>query len=670
MKPMPLRQIHLDFHTSPLIPDIGADFSMDDFGKTLKNAHVQHINLFGKCHHGWFYYPSQISAMHPHLQFNLLESQVEACRKYGISYSIYTCVGWNEECASQHPQWQEVSPDGVLGGKPPFERNYYQWKSLCLNNLEYRSLIKAELKEEFENFHPLGFWIDIIQPHECVCQSCREKASKLHLDIEKTVDRQKMARLAQIDYMRDIHAFVISMDARLHVYFNGFPYACDLGDDLALTNKNKHSYVTFMDIESLPSTEWGYAHFPIAVNYVNKFNTHDVIMMNGKFHLAWGDFGTLRNEEALEYECFRAAANGAGVCVGDQLHPSGRLDTCVYQRIGRVFTQLDATEKWCRGSEKIAQIGVYTTTPSAQANGNGVNLTLEGAYRLMTEGKYQYDILDLNDPINKYELLILPDQVLMSAEAARKIDTFVKCGGRLLVTGNSSLDTQGKFMLDCLPVCYQGPGLTAPRYMDFHEDVFPGVPDMKTIAYSGGACVKAKSGAHVLCETVDSYFDRSEAHFCSHRQTPPKPGGNGEPCIVINKNVAYVSNFLFSDLAEYGVKVYKDILNNLIERLLLKPLVRSDLPAYAEVTVRKLKRSLIVHILNYLVQRKCKQLDTIEEMVPLYDRNIRIRTYVKPLEVRLVPQDIPLPFTYDDGYTSIMIERLYGWTLLEVILPE
>jgi hypothetical protein len=69
-------------------------------------------------------------------------------------------------------------------------------------------------------------------------------------------------------------------------------------------------------------------------------------MMNGKFHLAWGDFGSLRNLAALEYECSRAVASGADICVGDQLHPSGVLEADAYRRIGRVFSQMEATEKW------------------------------------------------------------------------------------------------------------------------------------------------------------------------------------------------------------------------------------------------------------------------------------------------------------------------------------
>ena len=58
-KPVGFRQIHLDFHTSPLIPDVGADFDPEEFAATLKNAHVNSINLFARGHHGMLYYDSK-----------------------------------------------------------------------------------------------------------------------------------------------------------------------------------------------------------------------------------------------------------------------------------------------------------------------------------------------------------------------------------------------------------------------------------------------------------------------------------------------------------------------------------------------------------------------------------------------------------------------------------
>ena len=51
------KSIHLDFHTSPLIPDIGTQFDKEEFTRTLKEAKVDLVNVFGKCHHGYTYYP-------------------------------------------------------------------------------------------------------------------------------------------------------------------------------------------------------------------------------------------------------------------------------------------------------------------------------------------------------------------------------------------------------------------------------------------------------------------------------------------------------------------------------------------------------------------------------------------------------------------------------------
>jgi len=659
MRKYPNRQIHLDFHTSPLIPEVGCEFDQDEFGKTLGDAGVQLINLFGKCHHGWFYYPTKVGRMHPSMKSPLLPAQIKACRERNIDFTIYTCVGWNEDCATSHPEWQEISPEGILGNKRPFERGFYRWQKLCLNNLEYRALIKAELKEEYELYKPLGFWIDIILQHECICASCRAVAKQKGLRIEDEKDRRRIARMAQIDYMRDIREYIAGLDPELHVYFNGYPYAMDLGDDPELANANKRPFVTFMDIESIPSTEWGYSHYPIAAHYVNKYDK-DLTMMNGKFHLAWGDFGSLRNKAALEYECFRALATGAGICVGDQLHPSGKLDPTVYKRIGAVFKEVEAVEPWCLNTRKMSEIGVYGTIRSSDSNSNAIDRSAEGAYRVLTELKLQYDFLDLNDDISRYRLLVIPDSVHLTKAAARKVDQFVAAGGRVLATGISGLDAEGKaFLPDCYPVKFLGQAESCPRYMDIAEGTFADVPAMKYVAYLQGAKVSAKEGAVVLAQSVDSYFNRSEEHFCSHRQTPPMLASAGEPAIVLGGGVAYVSNPLFADFAEHGVKAYKDILAGLIQRLLPEPLVTSDLPAYAEIVLRRNlglrdeRDTIVVHVLAYIIQRKCQALDTIEDAVPLHGRRISVRCGRKVASVMAVPSGEDVPFSQERDYVSL-----------------
>lgn len=146
MRNIPFRQIHMDFHTSPDIPDIGSAFDADAFATMLKEARVESINLFAKCHHGMYYYPTEMGTVHPGLACeNLLGKQLEACRTQGINAFVYTCVGWSEDTAHRHPEWQEVSPEGVMGNRKPFTRPYYSWQKLCLNNPEYRQYMRQEL---------------------------------------------------------------------------------------------------------------------------------------------------------------------------------------------------------------------------------------------------------------------------------------------------------------------------------------------------------------------------------------------------------------------------------------------------------------------------------------------------------------------------------------------
>ena len=70
-KSMKFRQVHLDFHTSERIGEIGRDFNPDDFCAALREGHINSITLFSKCHHGWSYHPTKTNRMHPNLSFDL-----------------------------------------------------------------------------------------------------------------------------------------------------------------------------------------------------------------------------------------------------------------------------------------------------------------------------------------------------------------------------------------------------------------------------------------------------------------------------------------------------------------------------------------------------------------------------------------------------------------------
>ena len=161
MLSLPFRQVHIDFHNSEHITDIGTRFDPGRFVTALSAARVNSVNLFAKCHHGWSYYNTKIGERHPHLSFDLLRAQIEACKQAGIATVIYYSIGWDERAAVLHADWREIAPDGTFrcwGGK----NLEPTWKSMCLNSkyLDYACDQIRELASTFPNAD--GFWFDII----------------------------------------------------------------------------------------------------------------------------------------------------------------------------------------------------------------------------------------------------------------------------------------------------------------------------------------------------------------------------------------------------------------------------------------------------------------------------------------------------------------------------
>ena len=75
------------------------------------------------------------------------------------------------------------------------------------------------------------------------------------------------------------------------------------------------------------------------------------------------------------------------------------------------------------------------------------------------------------------------------------------------------------------------------------------------------------------------------------------------------------------------------IVKKAIEMLMDKPLIKTDLSSTAEVTLRKQDDSYIVHMLNYIPIRKSKQMDIIEEVLPMYNKSISVKCDKKPSKV-------------------------------------
>ncbi len=669
----PARQIHLDFHTSIHIPDVGAEFDARRFARTMKDAHVNSVTVFAKCHHGLLYYETKHPARHPGMKrgTDLLRRQVDALHDVGIRAPIYISVQCDEFAADTHPEWIVKKIDNTFHSAKPLQEIYpnFTWQILDMSS-PYLAYLQEQTAEVLERFKPVdGIFFDM-----CWDQvSCSKwaVAGMLARGIDPTIEdnRKAYAHQVALSYMEVLSQQVRRASKDATVYFNSRPL-----DNLA----EEIDYLAQVEIEALPTGGWGYMYFPKNVRYARRFGK-PYLGMTARFHKSWADFGGLKPEAALEYETAQMMAHGARCSIGDQLHPRGTLDTGAYQLIGKVFSRVEAREPWCYPASAVTDIGVMMVdglkTPVQEAAINSD----EGATRMLMHLKHQFDLLRPEEDFGPYKLIILPDKAQVDSALAKRLSAYLKAGGKLLASGTSGLTPAADaVMLKELGIKPSGLSpFKTPTYIRFGKEVSRDVPPSDHVMYDRGVRVKP-AGGKALAQVIEPYFDRTWQHFSSHAQTPgDRASGYAAATINSAGNVGYIAYPIFSAYGSSGNYPYRLLVRNLLDLLLPETTLRLTAPTSTEATVMQQPAGknpdgsarparLVVHLLQYCPERRTKSLDLVEDVVPLHDVPVSLASAKKPRRVYTVPDLAPLAFEYADGRVSFTIPKVEGHAMVAV----
>ncbi|HEV7298988.1 MAG TPA: alpha-amylase family protein [Tepidisphaeraceae bacterium] len=656
--PLPYRQIHLDFHTSPKILDVGADFDARQFARTMKAAHVNSVTVFAKCHHGHLYYNTKRPERHPGLKkgLDLLGEQVDALHREGIRAPIYISVQCDEYAANTHPEWVARNPDSSqVKWAHGVDNKVFGagWQILDMNT-PYQEFLAEQTAEVLRLFKPVdGIFFDMCWNQPTTTQFAIDAMRRKNLNPEVEADRARHAHEVSMAYMKRFYDQVKASAKNAGVYFNGRPLH-NLAEEIA--------YQGQVEIEALPTGGWGYMYFPKNVRFARNFGK-EYLGMTARFHKSWADFGGLKPYAALEYETSQMMAHGAKCSVGDQLHPRGTTDRAAYELIGAVYARVEEREPWLDGAEAVTQIGLFQT-PAGKEHMNVIQGVDEGATRLLTQLKHQFNVVDEHSDWQRYDLLVLPDIINVTPSLAKKLVAYVKGGGKVLASGTSGLNAEGtEVLLPFLGIKANGPSPYKATYIRFGRELSDGVPPTDHVMYDRGLRVRAASGGKAVATVVQPYFERAWDHFCSHNQTPGDRV-SGDAAAVVTDSSAYVSYNIFGAFNKHGNYPYRLLVKNLIDRLLPDPLLRIVAPTSTEATVMRQRNRTIVHLLQYTPERRTKDLDIVEDIVPLYDVPISLRLDKAPKRVYIAPDNDSIDFRYEDGRATLQVPEVRGHAMV------
>ena len=345
-KDFPIRQVHLDFHTSPYIPKIGSKFDKKQFQAALKKGNVDSITVFAKCHNSMCYYPTAIDEMHPNLDFDLTGAMIDAAHEIGVRAPIYITAGWSEKEALAHPEWRAQADEGEdfctneqlnqeISQNPNAPRPHVAWHFLCLNDgNEYTKHIYDLTEEICKRYKVVdGLFYDIcIVGAACYCDSCKKGMIKEGLDPQKPEDAQKYFTEKRIAFMTKCEDIMRKYHPDATIFFNSG------GADQY--RSEYHTNQPHFEMEDLPTAWGGYDKMPIRAKFFGRTGK-SFLGMTGKFHLSWGEFGGFKSGDALKYEIASMALYGAGCSIGDHMHPDGEMEMETYENIGVAYNYLE-----------------------------------------------------------------------------------------------------------------------------------------------------------------------------------------------------------------------------------------------------------------------------------------------------------------------------------------
>ncbi len=644
---MNFRQVHLDFHTSEKIGGIGSAFSKEQFQHALKLGHVNSITVFSKCHHGWAYHPSEANEMHPGLEFDLLGAQIEAAHEIGVKTPVYLSAGLDEKMTRRHPEWLRRQKNDAISWEHP---GYHEF---CMNS-PYLDYLIPQIEEVVRKYDCDGIFLDIVGVRTCWCQNCVKTLLDEGKDPYNDENARELGERVYANYCRRVREAVDAIKPGLPVFHNS--------GHIRRGRRDLADVDTHLELESLPTGGWGYDHFPLSAAYARTLGK-DFLGMTGKFHTSWGEFGGFKHPNALRYEEALCTASGAKCSVGDQLHPDGHMEEATYALIGEAYQEVEEREPWLDGVKSVADIAIlseeaianYYATGKITHHG-GANSDA-GAVRIMLEGKYLFDVIDTEEPLDKYKLLILPDHVRLDDNLTAKIRSFTEKGGKVLATGDSGVDFDGNFALD-FGCEFKGKAAFNPVYFRPEFDLGC-LGSAAYVIYAQAYDIELNGGENVVTRE-NSYFNRSTFAFSSHKHTPNDPAVS-LPAAVIGKDGGYISACLFEEYANMGSIIAKLILTNVIDHLLgdEKTLI-TDLPAQGVVTLmdQTEEHRLVNHILYASPVRRGNGIEVIEDIIPIFGVNVSVKTGHEPKRVYLAPEMRDIPYTYENGRVSYTIEKL------------
>ncbi len=646
--------LHYDLHANAHDTVLGAELTPEHLRERLERVRPDWIQCDCKGHPGYTSWPTQIGSTSPGVIQDALRIHRDVTRELGIRLGMHYSGVWDSRAIELHPDWARQD-----------ERDRPDPNATCPLSDYTEHLLIPQMLEIIERYDVDGFWVDGENwaSRPCWCPRCRAEFTRR--TGWKQIPRRPTARhwAEWLAFHRDL--FVEHVTRYADAVHARKP-DCLVCSNWMYTIRQPDPVRAPVDYFS-GDYDWNWGGDRAAV---------EGRLLDGRTHLpdgtswdlmAWGFTKTgdmhgpmpwmMKPLPHLCQEVAEVIALGGAVMVYNTPQRTGWLTGWQQDILAQVGHFCRARQATCFQTRTVPQAAIlhladhYYAHNSPLFNYGTAVQPVEGALHALLETHRSADMLTAEGALarmGEYPLVIIPEQTHLSRDIRQALQQYAQNGGHVLISG-AHLATECPQLVGA---AVAGPPPTQTTWLPVGEQAVATYGHWQPVMPEPGV----EAWGRRLAQTEPGK-DQTDHIVITHRQV-----GAG--------SITAIHGPVFENYFQGHYPLLRRFIADLIARLDVTWLAQIVSPASPrlEIILRKRDYTLLINLINRGAGEALSPRRTmVQELPPIENITLQVRTAAPPHTVNLAPAGLPLAWQHTDGILTIQVSRV---EIHEVIVVE
>lgn len=649
-----------------------------------------------RTHNGHWFCDIGMGQQHAGLKgVDQLQALIDYARSKNKPVIAYFSTVYDKILYEMHPEWRQVDVTGE-----PLAKSSGSWgKIVCLNS-PYRQYLIEMINRLLGKYDLDGIFFDMVffQEKPCYCKSCADKFRSIYnagLPEEEDWDDPVYRKFVQFridtnyQFVREICEAVKNAGSHLstavqYILLRGQAYCSQtiaLGREADYVYSDLYFQNGYLPLSVITRLAASISKIKPEIGIMTRPGTHD-------------DTPNMKTLDHIRSEAFTVLANGGAISFFDITWADGTLQDAMWDRIKQVGSEVKMRENWL-GGNPAKSVAVFYSEKTRIWHGRDkmferYDCNLFGMCRALIEEHIPFNFLTSLDEqtLTGCQVLVLPNAACMTSAESTAVRSFVEKGGGLVCTEMTSLyNESGHAMEDyslaeVLGISHVGDTSGYSRVyskFDTSHKIAMRIPADGYMT-SWGTLQKAQlKGARALANIYYPYLEPTGDRFANIMANPPAVASEWAACTYHEFGMGraiYFTGGIDKDYLKLSFPELKWLIADAVRFVANDDLpITMKAPACVELTafVKEEGRQLVLHLVNFqpglgrgISAGTFSSRQQIQEILPVYDLELKFKMTGKIAEVRLQPENLALDYEIAGEYAVVSIPRLYCHSMVVV----